>query len=361
MKKSNTYSHPPLILSQWHHSYNYGVTATIDDEQGILTIVPDAQRPTQIKKYLFSFIYEPAWTKKRFEALCQLIDKNHQPQISSEHIAILILPYLPMEFMEQLWEKHINGLDLCGNACLHLDHRTIIITGNPNCFTPRQKTVNPYRSKAALVGRMLLDTPVFSTAQQLRKAIQQKKGSISQAYISRALQALADDTIIPTRSNIYVQQADTLLDKLAYHWQPQTNRVWQGRVNLPLEEVQHRLFHNAIITDTQTIMTGIASAHKYVAFTIEPTLYLYTDNIAALLTQLPIQERQSFVNVVICEPKDKGVYFNGVTDDKGIIWASRLQSYLELVNGNAREQEMARILQEQLLQHVHLALQEYTT
>jgi hypothetical protein len=53
--------------------------------------------------------------------------------------------------------------------------------------------------------------------------------------------------------------------------------------------------------------------------------------------------------VELVETDEAGFFFGNETDGKGVRWASRLQTWLELQSGDARQQDAAKDLREQLL------------
>ena len=57
----------------------------------------------------------------------------------------------------------------------------------------------------------------------------------------------------------------------------------------------------------------------------------------------------SFADLELLETDEPGFFFETSTDENGVRWASRLQTWLELQAGDARQQAAARDMQRQIL------------
>jgi hypothetical protein len=57
----------------------------------------------------------------------------------------------------------------------------------------------------------------------------------------------------------------------------------------------------------------------------------------------------SFADVELIETEEAGFFFGNEIDAKGDRWASRLQVWLELQSGDARQQDVAKDIREQIV------------
>ena len=57
----------------------------------------------------------------------------------------------------------------------------------------------------------------------------------------------------------------------------------------------------------------------------------------------------SFADLELFETDEPGFFFETTTDENGMRWASRLQTWLELQAGDARQQEAARDVRRQIV------------
>ena len=101
----------------------------------------------------------------------------------------------------------------------------------------------------------------------------------------------------------------------------------------------------------QWAVTGETSASRYVMFSQTGPSRIAVSDLArsvALLGGTP-EPVPNFADIELLEMEEPGIYFANETDSDGVRWASRLQTWLELRGGDARQQEAARDLRQQLL------------
>ena len=60
----------------------------------------------------------------------------------------------------------------------------------------------------------------------------------------------------------------------------------------------------------------------------------------------------SFADIELMQTEDAGPFFDTEADENGVRWAGRLQAWLELQAGDARQQEAAKDLRTQILKEV---------
>jgi hypothetical protein len=94
--------------------------------------------------------------------------------------------------------------------------------------------------------------------------------------------------------------------------------------------------------------TGSSSAGQYAVMAREPIQSLYWSNLESLLKRLgpDLEETSRFPNIELLETDDDFVYFDARDD----LAASPVQTYLELMQGDKREQETAEQLRKAILQ-----------
>lgn len=273
---------------------------------------------------------------------------------------LVVLPYLDDDKLDALQRKDVSGLDLCGNAYLHVPNRWAArFTGRPNRFRADQTLRQPYAGKASLVGRTLLRRPAFPTASALLRDIERRGGSLSQALVSRALRELAEDLVVGERgaARVALLQPDKLLDRLGEAWKPlRTTILWRGKIARPTAEFLPRLFENAREAHVRAVMTGLGSASRHASITMEDVAYVYADRDADLLANLDARPTERFANLEVRRTPDDAVYFDA-DEEAGVRWASPVQTYLEMLGGDARTRDGARGLRKQLLEHAERALE----
>jgi hypothetical protein len=95
-------------------------------------------------------------------------------------------------------------------------------------------------------------------------------------------------------------------------------------------------------------LTGSSSAGHYAVMAREPSQSFYCSNLESLLKQFgpDLEETSRFPNVELLETDEDFVYF----DRRDDLAASPVQTYLELMQGDKREQETAEQLRKAILQ-----------
>jgi hypothetical protein len=291
--------------------------------------------------------YRPDWSQRNFE-----IALTSAKQVTGD-LPLMVLPYLSPERLEVLEREQISGFDLCGNGLIIVPGQWLVrSTGQPNRFRIEQSLRNPFAGKASLVGRVLLRQPVFRRLEDLQREIERRGGQLSQALVSRTVARLEQEVIVgPDSGNrVRLLQADRLLDQLARAWTARRSKViWRGRVSLLTTEFLAKLFAAAANQEIQAIMTGLGSASHYTGISMEDTAYIYTDQPEALLRGLPTTPDARFANLELRQAPDPSVYFDADIDQRGIRWASPVQTCLEMLSGDARLYDSAQPLRERLI------------
>lgn len=307
----------------------------------------------------YAAAYRADWTAQSFEsALKQL---NGAGLEGSGLLPLVVLPYLNEEKLAVLAGRQVSGLDLCGNALLIFPGRVLVQrSGQPNRFRVERRLQSPYTGRASLVGRALLAQPSFGTAGGLLAFIHGRGGELSQALVSRSLRALEDELIVSQSrgQGVRLIQPARLLDRLARGWQalaerpgPQEDRLlWRGRVELPPEDLLPTLAARAQAGGARLTATGLTSASRLTNLSSGDLTSVYIDDARNLLSGLEAQETRRFPNLELWRPPDEAVYFDTVQGQEGGVWASPLQAYLEMANGDARTQQAASSLRAAMLE-----------
>lgn len=264
---------------------------------------------------------------------------------------MVFVPYLAPERLDELEREGVSGIDLCGNGVVIVSPKLYLVrSGRPNQYPDSRSLSNPYRRRSALVARALLVEPSWPTLSQMVNWMHSQGARLSLAQASKAISALEDDLIVVKQgTTIHLQEPARLLDQLGSQWRvpPIGGRL---TIRLPCPDAawpaalsSHRALRWSV--------TGESSAPRYVTLShAGPRRVAVTDlsRAAALIggTREPVP---NFADLDLLEIQDPGLYFATVIDDAGIRWASRLQTWLELQSGDARQQDAARDLRRMIL------------
>jgi|GEM_PF-6870968 len=275
---------------------------------------------------------------------------NEARQLTKSPLPVLVvLSYLNSKMLQTLEREQISGMDLSGNAVVITPDWFLRFSGQPNRFQSERKSINPYQGKAALVTRALIETPLYRKIDDLHRYIRWQGGELSLAMVSRTVSALEADLIAAPRGpwRVSLLQPEAALERLVTGWsRVSSSLLWRGRVRLPLEEFLPQIFARA---NPRVIVTGLGSMAYHTSFSLENVAYLYADSASDVLGDLPVERTERFPNLEIRYCKDPGAFFDPQPDEQRVVWASKLQSVLEGLNGDARLQDAVAPLRTRLI------------
>ena len=286
-------------------------------------------------------------TPRVFSGAVQQIQSQPLP---SGVLPMVIMPYLRDSQLRELEALGISGVDLCGNGIVVAPGRfTVSRTGAKNRFLTYSPIKNVYRKNSSMVGRVFFAVPSFERVQQIREAINARNLLLSRwrktpmglSTVSKVLKVLEEDLIVDRNEGIRLLQPDKLLESLKDNFAWPSNRP---RFRLKLEgdraTVLRLLTEQAAAASVPMVATGLSSVSQYAVMQREDMLSAYCPRVDALRNRLDGKETDRFANVELIETDEQPSYFDTRNAD-GFCWASPVQTYLELMAGDKRDQETA--------------------
>jgi hypothetical protein len=279
---------------------------------------------------------------------------------------MIVVPYLSEERLAELEQARVSGIDLCGNGIVTIPGRVLVYrTGNENRYPATRPVSNPYQGKSGVVGRIFLsyeyatvldadENRVRETGRQtsalseIWEAILKRGVDISLSQVSKTVSALEEERILGSQGRaIYLLDPDLLLDRLASAWpRPPKERTYLklpgGRSSLS------RLIWDENGTDSNKkfkwAITGESSVAHHLAFAQGGPLQVAVSNLRKAKEWLQGEEESipNFADVTLLESDEPGYYFDNDVDENGLRWASVLQTWIELANGDGRQKDAAR-------------------
>jgi hypothetical protein len=237
---------------------------------------------------------------------------------------------------------------------------TVVRGGAPNLFSTSAPIKNVYRKNTSLVSRMLICKPSFDKVQDILTAINKRnllvsgygRQPMSLSTVSKALKNLEQDLIINRNGGIRLVQPDKLLGKLAENYRPrELSDRFEYKSGLNLDKLKTLLKAISQKVDVPISVTGLASVNQYAVMQRSDTLSIYCPDAERLLKELPGKETDRFPDLRILETDEPAVFFDG-RKDKGFLWASPVQVYLELMAGDKRDRETANQVKDYLLNNL---------
>jgi hypothetical protein len=271
----------------------------------------------------------------------------------SEELPMIQVPYLSSERLAELEQEMVSGVDLCGNGVVIVPGRLYVVrSGQPNQYRDTRALSNPYRGRSALVGRMLMSRPTWHSLNKLRQAIQEAGATLSLAQTSKSVQAMEEDLIVSKGAgSIALRDPLRLLDKLGSEWSKPRIRARKAfRLPAGADWARDLSSNNAL----KWVVAGESSVSQYVTFSQGGPRKIAVSSLPLGMTLLhgSPESIPNFADIELVETEDPGFFFQHETDENGVRWASRLQEWLELQSGDARQREAANEIKTQILKRV---------
>ena len=271
---------------------------------------------------------------------------------------LIWIPYLSPEKLKELEELSVSGIDLCGNGFVVVPGRIYVVrTGQPNLYPDSRPVANPFRGQAGIVARMLAQEPHWNTLSELTAGIsrqsQTKGPSLSQ--VSKAISAFVEEAIVIKEGNaIKLVDPVGLLDHLRKSWSRTTPRRQRAYRSLGDKTNLSELSKSPSLAWS---LTGESSAPHYCSIAQGGALKVAVSDMKmaeSLLSLIP-ESVPSFADILLQETTDYSVFFANEHDDAGIRYASRVQTWLDLADGDARQRETAKDLYKAIIQDLKVS------
>jgi len=315
-------------------------------------------------KYRFSALLSGSWAEStvtfvaEIKALCTPkafmagIAMLKAAALPKSRPPLLVTSFLSEAQLQELEREGINGVDLCGNGVINIAPRlTVFRTGQPNRFPSYAPIKNIYRKNSSLVGRVFLSYPRFTSVNQVVEEIAKRDRfapamglpSLTLGTVSKVLSGMEQDLIIERGAKgIDLLQPETLLEKLSRNYAGPAGVVIALKVYSTGKELLERLAIAAAKIQAPIVASGLSSVNRYAVMQREDNLTVFCPRTEALIEQLASESSATdrFPNLEIFGTQDSTVYFDA-TEENRFFWASPLQTYLELMAGDKRDQETA--------------------
>ncbi len=279
----------------------------------------------------------------------------------NDYLPMIFMPYLNEWQLQELESEGLSGIDLCGNGVVMVPGTFAVFrSGGKNRFPSSALIKNIYRKNSSMVGRAFLLCAAYQTVQEIRTMINQRnllvsrwdKKPMSLSTVSKALKTLEDDLIVTREETIRLLQPDKLLEKLRENYEPPTVKE---RVRLKISEENGKIWkllsEQSQMLDLPVMASGSSSVNQYTVMQGGDLFSVYCPKVEGLLKQLAGSQSDRFPNLELLLIEDEAVYFDA-RQVGNFWWASPVQSYLELMAGDKRDQEIAEQLKSLILNEI---------
>lgn len=281
----------------------------------------------------------------------QLAMMRAKAEIRDGEWPMIQVPFLSPQRLDDLEREGVSGVDLCGNGLVVVPGRMFVSrSGEPNRYRDSRPLNNPYRGRSAMVARMLLQRPHWESLSTLFTAVVTAGCELSLPQTSKAVHAMAEDLVLSKIGGaITLREPLRLLDELKKAWRRPPIRARQA-VRLPANSGWARSL--SAVPRMKWAVTGESSAPRYAVFSQGGPRRIAVSDLGLALSAIGgvLEPVPSFAELELVESDEAGFFFGNEIDEEGIRWASRLQTWLELDSGDARQQDAAKDLRQALLQ-----------
>lgn len=277
---------------------------------------------------------------------------------SSGLLPMIIVPYLDDRRLDRLAEDAVSGIDLSGNGIAIVPGRLLLRrSGRPNRYPESQPAKYAYRGATSIVPRVFLCQPEFGSVNAIRDAIAVRGGAVALSTISKALARMVEDVLIERdESRIALVQPEALLDRLRDSFRtPIPRDTTRVKIKGPMAELFKRA--NQERPRSQLVLSGPSSHDRYTAGLRSDELVAYCESLRDLRVRVGDrwEETERFAELTVVETNDRAPFFDARTDADGLTYASPLQAYLELAEGDKRDKEIASEIRTKVLLEVEKA------
>ena len=284
-------------------------------------------------------------TPKAFEEALRRCRDTNLPQ---GVLPLVLLPYLRPSQLAELEASGVSGIDWCGNGVVIAGNKfRVFRCGSPNLFTTASPIKNIYRRNTSMVARLFLAASSFASVSAILAevnrrnilAVEANRPQMTLGTVSKALKQLEEDLIIERADGIQLLQAEKLLGQLGKNYVGPEARPVRLKVDCRFDLLPE-LISLKIGSAVPVVATGLSSVSRYAAMQREEVLSLYCTNAGRVKTLLGGREAERFPNVELLETAEQSLYFDA-REEAGFRWASPVQTWLELMQGDKRDIETA--------------------
>lgn len=309
------------------------------------------------EKAAFAVEYRSLFTPKVFE---ETLRRCRDARLPKGCLPMMLLPYLRPSQLDELVALEISGVDLCGNGVVIVPNGFRVFRGGaPNHFSSYSPIKNIYRKNTSMVARVFFTDTRFSSVQEVLLQINGRnvlasatgKTPMTLGTVSKALKQLEDELIIDRAEGVRLLQPEKLLDNLQQNYEPDRSaKRMRLKVDCAFDQLPQRLKEVTGDFALPFMVTGLSSVSRYAVMQRGEMLSLYCPKIGPLQKILRATETDRFPNVELIETSNEPLYFDAQRTE-GVLWASPVQTYLELMAGDKRDRETAGQVKDKLLRH----------
>ena len=269
-----------------------------------------------------------------------------------ECYCIVIAPYISNSSAELCKKLGAGYLDYSGNCLISMEDIYLSDVGHPNLFPKEDKVKNPFKSSSVVTSRilreMLADTSVRWKIQDLSKKI-----GCSIGMVSRVKDYLCDQLwgeMGP--SGFCVTDAEAILHEWSHSFSHDGINIINTYTSDDIAEAEGKLSDVLKSNSYMGGFTGFSGGVRYAPVVRYTRIHMWiaADHAYDFIKQSGLKEVDSGANVMVYVASGDDVFVD-LREKDGIPIVSPVQVYLDLMNLQARGEEMAEaVLKKEVIQ-----------
>ena len=269
-----------------------------------------------------------------------------------------MVPFQGEKARLRLRESDVSGINLSENCVSLGSSCTVWRSGAPIRCPESRPIMTPFSGDSTIIASSFLLRPEYETLGALREFALSRlmlsqgpdAASLTPGTASKVVRTLEEELICARRDGaIRLSNPRELLDRLRKDYKAPAGPRLTGRTPLEPEQVWRSLAEAAGPGGLRCAATGTASAGRYGVLSSTEPLALYVSSLSAAASLLQVTETRAFPNITLVEARKNLFYFD-TRPRGGAVWASPIQTWLELAQAGPREQEGARALEQPILE-----------
>jgi hypothetical protein len=263
-----------------------------------------------------------------------------------DYYGVFVAPYISPRSAEICSNEGIGYLDFAGNCRLSFGKIYIERTGTANPLAEKRDLRSLYSPKASRILRVLLHDPkrIWKVERLAEEA------DVSLGLVSKVKALLRDrEWIGEQRGGFALIEPKSLLEEWCHNYSFRKNAVrdFYSRKNIP--EIESQIASVLSERSVKYALTGFSGAARLAPAVLYHRVMAYVDDVQEDVTYLlDLKPVSSGANVSLFTPYDQGVFY-GACEIDGILMASPVQIYLDLIGYRGRGEEAAKELFEQVI------------
>lgn len=263
----------------------------------------------------------------------------------SDAYGIFIAPYISPDAGKICEDAGIGYLDLAGNCLLSFETIYIRQTGAPNPKVQKRDLRSLYSPKAERILRAMLTEPRRAwKITELAQAV-----DVSLGQVANVKKLLADREWLGVNDNgMVLSRPGDLLDDWVKAYNYRRNQIHEFYSLSEISPTEAGLADVCERLGVPYALTSFSAAIRLAPMVRYNRVMAYVQgDLSVVATEANLKPVPSGANVILLTPYDEGVFY-AASAVGGIITASPVQVYLDVIGSRARGQEAAEAIRQKL-------------